>query len=420
MEIIDNCDTHYRKERFVNVKGHFHRRGCTCKKKRCNCGATWSFVVDIGRDPATGKRKQKTKGGFRTKQEAESAAMELIYELNQGLYVQEKDVTFHDFAKEWLLMYSQKNNVKPGTIRIRQHEINKLLPYFSLLKLKDIKAKRYQDALNDLKEKGYADNTLDGVHRTGRMIFKKAIEMKMIKTDPTEFAYLKKDRKTIEELEKQEIPKYMEKEELALLLQTSFQKGLDLDYLVFLTLSYTGMRVGELVALKWKDIDFNDNTISITKTYYNPTNNTREYQLVPSKTRKSKRTLVVDEAVITVFKEHMELQGKTKERLGEAYLDDGFVFAKHDRHPGYPIFIKTVENRMARLLKLANLNPDLTPHSLRHTHTSLLAEAKVGLEEIMDRLGHCDDETTKNVYLHVTKEMKKEASHKFAQLMRSL
>ncbi|MGG3272578.1 tyrosine-type recombinase/integrase [Priestia aryabhattai] len=402
------------------MKGHFHRRGCTCKKKRCNCGATWSFVVDIGRDPATGKRKQKTKGGFRTKQEAESAAMELIYELNQGLYVQEKDVTFHDFAKEWLLMYSQKNNVKPGTIRIRQHEINKLLPYFSLLKLKDIKAKRYQDALNDLKEKGYADNTLDGVHRTGRMIFKKAIEMKMIKTDPTEFAYLKKDRKTIEELEKQEIPKYMEKEELALLLQTSFQKGLDLDYLVFLTLSYTGMRVGELVALKWKDIDFNDNTISITKTYYNPTNNTREYQLVPSKTRKSKRTLVVDEAVITVFKEHMELQGKTKERLGEAYLDDGFVFAKHDRHPGYPIFIKTVENRMARLLKLANLNPDLTPHSLRHTHTSLLAEAKVGLEEIMDRLGHCDDETTKNVYLHVTKEMKKEASHKFAQLMRSL
>lgn len=75
---------------------------------------------------------------------------------------------------------------------------------------------------------------------------------------------------------------------------------------------------------------------------------------------------------------------------------------------------------MARLLKSAGLNPKLTPHSLRYSHTSLLAEAKVGLEEIMDLLGHCDDETTKNVYLHVTKEMKKEASHKFAQLMRSL
>jgi integrase len=122
------------------------------------------------------------------------------------------------------------------------------------------------------------------VHRTGRMIFKKAIEMRLIKNDPTELAYLKKDRKTVEELEEQDIPKYMEKEELALLLQTAAQKGLDLDYLIFLTLSYTGMRVGELVALKWKDIDFEEHTISITKTYYNPTNNTLEYQLVPPKT----------------------------------------------------------------------------------------------------------------------------------------
>ncbi|WP_083865227.1 tyrosine-type recombinase/integrase [Neobacillus bataviensis] len=56
----------------------------------------------------------------------------------------------------------------------------------------------------------------------------------------------------------------------------------------------------------------------------------------------------------------------------------------------------------------------------RHTHISLLAEAGVGLKQIMDRLGHSDDDTTRNVYLHGTKVMKKEASQKFAQLMRSL
>jgi len=88
--------------------------------------------------------------------------------------------------------------------------------------------------------------------------------------------------------------------------------------------------------------------------------------------------------------------------------------------PDNPIVIKMVQLRMARLLAIAKLNPDLTPHSLRHTHTSLLAEAGVALEQIMDRLGHSDDQITKNVYLHVTNEMKKEASQKFAQLMRSL
>lgn len=75
---------------------------------------------------------------------------------------------------------------------------------------------------------------------------------------------------------------------------------------------------------------------------------------------------------------------------------------------------------MRRLLKLAGLNTKLTPHSLRHTHTSLLAQAGVGLPQIMERLGHKDEDTTKNIYLHVTKEMKKETSQKFKELMENL
>ncbi|HWQ71967.1 MAG TPA: tyrosine-type recombinase/integrase [Desulfitobacteriaceae bacterium] len=75
---------------------------------------------------------------------------------------------------------------------------------------------------------------------------------------------------------------------------------------------------------------------------------------------------------------------------------------------------------MTRILKIAKLNQELTPHSLRHTHTSLLAEADVGLKEIMERLGHSDDDITRKVYLHVTKTKKKEASQKFAELMRNL
>ena len=124
--------------------------------------------------------------------------------------------------------------------------------------------------------------------------------------------------------------------------------------------------------------------------------------------------------MIVALKHHKEKQEKIIEQLGDAYNNQHFIFAKTERQPGYPIVIKMVQLRMARLLTLAKLNTELTPHSLRHTHTSLLAEAGVALEQIMDRLGHSDDQITKNVYLHVTKEMKKEASQKFAQLMRSL
>ncbi|KAA0560874.1 site-specific integrase [Bacillus sp. CH30_1T] len=402
------------------MRGHFYRRGCKCKKKKCICGSKWAFTIDIGLDPITGKRKQKVKSGFITKQEAEEAAATLIHEVNQGIYLEETDKTFSDFAAEWLPVYSDSKDVKPGTIRVRLHEIGKLLTYFAQLKLKDITRKMYQDALNDLKDQGYSDSTRDGINRTGRMIFRKALELELIKKDPTEFAYVKKDKKTIEQLEEEEIPKYLEKEELALFLETAKNSGLEHDYLVFLLLAYTGIRVGELVALKWKDVDFINHNISITKTYYNPNNNTLEYQLVTPKTRKSRRKIVVDEEVIGALMKHKEVQNEVIKRIGKGYYDQDFIFAKMERKFGYPIVIKTVQNRMKRLLNMADLNSSLTPHSLRHTHTSLLAEAGVSLEQIMDRLGHTDDQITKNVYLHVTHEMKKEASQKFSELMRSL
>ncbi|WP_274484423.1 tyrosine-type recombinase/integrase [Paenibacillus polymyxa] len=64
---------------------------------------------------------------------------------------------------------------------------------------------------------------------------------------------------------------------------------------------------------------------------------------------------------------------------------------------------------MKRLLKLAGLNQELTPHSLRHTHTLLLAEIGISLEQIMHRLGHSNDDITKRIYLHITKPKRKEA-----------
>jgi Arm DNA-binding domain/Phage integrase, N-terminal SAM-like domain len=182
------------------MKGHFYRRGCTCKKKNCGCGAKWAYVVDIGVNPLTGKRKQKTKSGFASKQEAEVVAFALFHELEQGTYNEESNQTFSNFAKECLPIYSEAKDVKPGTIRVRLHKIGKLLPYFGQLKLKDITPKRYEDALNDLKDQGYSDSTREGIHRTDRMIFRKALEFELIKKDPTEFAYLKKDKKTIEQL----------------------------------------------------------------------------------------------------------------------------------------------------------------------------------------------------------------------------
>ncbi|AJD83041.1 tyrosine-type recombinase/integrase [Paenibacillus larvae] len=406
------------------MKGHFYKPNCKCpgkKTKKCSCGATWSYIIDVGINPNTGKRKQKKKGGFKTKTEAQEAAALLVAELSQGTYVEEKNNTFEEYAKEWLSEYQATGTVKISTVRIRKKGIKLLLPYLAKLRISIITAKQYQHALLDLHDKGYSNNTIVSAHQTGRMIFQRAIELKIIKNDPTSSAVIPKRQRTIEDLEtEKEIPKYMEKEELALFLQTAKEKGLDRDYAIFLTLAYTGMRVGELCALKWSDIDFSEQTVSITKTYYNPNNNIKNYTLLTPKTKSSKRVIIVDKKVLDELEQLQAEQKRIKMFFRKTYHDKNFVFSQQgEENAGFPTYPKLVALRMTRLLKLAGLNTKLTPHSLRHTHTSLLAEARVSLEQIMQRLGHRSDETTKNIYLHVTKPKKKEASQKFAELMSS-
>lgn len=399
------------------MKGHYYKRNCTCNTE--NCGCKWTFVIDLGKDFITGKRRQKSKSGFATKQDAEYAAAEF---LNKAMHTeddkQKKDLLFEDFANDWLTHYVNYKVPKPGTIRLRQYSIDKLVRYFSNLKLKDITKEQYQKVLNDLKNQNYALNTISGFHATAKMIFKYATDERFIEINPTNNTYIVPDEEVIIEDDDEELPKYLEKDELALFLNTTRKYGLYMDYLIFLIISYTGIRVGELVALKWRNIDFRKKAISITKTYYNPDNNTEKYILVPPKTKKSRRKIVVDDEIMDLLIKHKAEQDKLIKKFGKSYTNGDFIFANFNSHPGYPILIKLVETRMARLLKKTELNSNITPHSLRHTHTSLLAEAGVGLEEIMDRLGHQDDDVTRKVYLHVTTDMKTEAADKFSKLMK--
>ncbi|WP_339998881.1 tyrosine-type recombinase/integrase [Priestia aryabhattai] len=390
------------------MQGYFRKRG-----------STWSFTIDIGIDLKTGKRRQKTRSGFKTKKEAQLEAAKLQQALAEGTFINEKDTMFKEFVQSWLKQY--RSTVKVSTVRVREHESGKLLTYFEGLKVRQITRKMYQDLLYDLFEQGYALNTISGIHSTGRMIFKKAIELEVIKSDPTQFAKLPRLQKTVEELEsEEEVIKYLEKEELVIFLRTAREQGLDRDYEIFLTLAYSGLRVGELCALMWKDLSFEDYTIGVTKTYYNPRNITHDYQILPPKTKSSRRIIELDPIVFKELQRLKVKQNELKMLHRNTYYDKDFVFAKIGKYLGYPELIKTIQNRMSRLLKLSGLNPALTPHSLRHTHTSLLAEAGVGIHEIMERLGHIEDDITKRVYLHVTKTMKTEASKKFGELMRNL
>ncbi|MBP2656246.1 MAG: hypothetical protein H6Q73_3815 [Firmicutes bacterium] len=375
-------------------------------------GKKWYYSIDIGVD-ADGKRLKQSRGGFLKRQDAVDAASQVQLDVSNGTFVKEKDITFKDFSEEWIKAYS--TGVKKSTVVVRRIALKVLLKYFNKIKMKDITKLKYQAVLSELNT-GYAKNTVSGIHVTAKMIFKKAVEMETIKNNPTTNVTPPKRIETLEDVENNtDLPRYLEKNDLITFLESC----IGVDYTVFLVLAYTGIRVGELCGLKWSDIDFSENTIKISRTYYNEHHKIKDYDLQLPKTKASRRTIIVSKKVIAELEKHKVRQNIVKLKKRHLWLDENFVFTTK-LYPGFPLYPVFVRFRMKKILERVKLNTSLSPHSLRHTHTSLLAEAGVGLEEIMERLGHISDKTTREVYLHVTNKMKKEAVQKFDTLMDNL
>lgn len=164
--------------------------------------------------------------------------------------------------------------------------------------------------------------------------------------------------------------------------------------------------------MKWSDIDFEKTQIRVTKTMDSPRAVTA-YELTPPKSEQSIRIVDIDDNVVVMLKRLKinQLESRMKYRKDTAaYHDMNFVFCR--QKTGYPFSLKFLYRRYLRLCKKAGITKLDGPHILRHTHVTMLTEAEVDLDTIMNWVGHADAKTTKNIYTHITKKMKKNASKK--------
>ncbi|TFJ91533.1 tyrosine-type recombinase/integrase [Lentibacillus salicampi] len=383
-------------------------------KKKTKKGISWGFRAYMGTDPVTGKDIRKAKEGFLTQKDAKLAAALFERQFHNGEYIQPSNITFSDLYTDWEHHYHSQG-AKDSSVRARKIALKHILNEFGSTPIQKITKKAYQDTIDKLAG-NFSMNYVSSIHTSANMVFQYAIQNKLIKVSPTEEIVLPKKKETVEDLEKDNsiIEKYLEKEELEEFLTITKDEGLESDLVVFTMLAYTGLRVGELVALRWTDIDFDNHTLRVIRTYYNPTNNKLKYQLLTPKTKTSRRIITIDELLITLLQQHKEEQDLIKKENKPFYNDHDFIFATNE---GYPKTIKAISIRLQRLLKRTSIKKGITPHSFRHTHTSLLIEAGVHIKEIQERLGHADIQTTMDIYAHMTKNIKKEASTKFSNLM---
>ncbi|MEK3684873.1 tyrosine-type recombinase/integrase [Paenibacillus sp. FSL R10-2736] len=385
-------------------------------------GYKWRLVIEGPPDPVTGERTQIPRVRD-TINEVKAACKAEYDRLAAGIDTKKaKKTTFAEAASEWRREYI-KTISKDATLQNRDKAIKILTRYIGNSAIGTVTKKQYQGVIDKMgtfgypvkdKEnpgkfiyKPYAINTIKSTHSVAGMIFEWAIKEGLRKDDPTEDAIIKQKALTVEEIEGDDLEaSYLERHELESFLNAVMSHGFERDLETFYLLAFSGLRSGELCALKWSDINFDTTMLRVTKTLYSPKNNMRIYELTPPKTTGSIRSFNLDLSIIKLLQSYQEQQIKIHNRYKEQFDDHhtkNFVFCRPN---GYPFHPTNVIERMERILKYTNITKHATPHIFRHTHISMLAEAGVDIANIMKRVGHDDAKTTTKIYLHVTKKMK--------------
>ncbi|QTB24288.1 site-specific integrase [Lysinibacillus sphaericus] len=362
---------------------------------------TWRCTGEGPRNPATGKRRQITRRG-KSKGDAREKVEKAIAELKKA-YTFDAKVTFEEFSQDWLKLYRMKGN-KETTNEHRAYCISLLNRYLAKKKMTAITTIEIQGTLNHLFENGTAYYTLRGTHNAAKMMFAYAMEIGLIEMNPIEASFVPKKKLTLEDVSNEETTKlYLETDELKEFL-SYVDKHRNIMYRTLIyTIAFTGMRPGEAIALKLEDVDLDKKIININKTVYAKKSIRGDFELTPPKTFGSVRSVDIDDIVVEKLKQLYQW------REDREWFKSDFVFGDKE---GIPPTVKMLNQTVRRLGALTDIQKQFRTYILRHTHISLLAEADVDLNFIMNRVGHKNSDTTTKIYLHVTSGMRAVATEK--------
>ena len=201
------------------------------------------------------------------------------------------------------------------------------------------------------------------------------------------------------------------KEELSEFLKFAKEYS-DAFHVFYHTIAYTGLRRGEALALKWKEIDLDNKTITVNHTAVILDG---KQVLQSPKTKASKRIIQIDDNTIKILKSWRLQQKKDFLKAGKVYLhDENFVFTNHAQEWTR---LKTINNALKYFYNHHPELKEITVHGFRHTHASLLFEAGVEAKAISDRLGHTNIQTTLNLYTHLNDTQRINTVNQFMDFM---
>lgn len=370
--------------------------------------------VYLGTDVITGK-KVTTKVSGRTKTEVKKQAKQAIYDFKSNGSTRFKNATVKNYDELATLFWeSYHHTVKPNTQdNVRRLLDNHVLPLFGHFRLDKLTTPLIQSIINDLAKKANNNEPkaflhYDKIHALNKRILQYGVTMQVIDFNPARDVILprntqKAKREKVKHFENAELKQFMDY--LDSLDHARYRNIYEITLYKFLLA--TGCRINEALALEWSDIDFKNGSISITKTLNS------KGELNSPKSKASLRDIDIDNNTIQLLKTYQLRQVQEAWKLGrkEKVVFSDFI---HD----YPSN-KTLGTRLRTRFKNAGV-PNIGFHGFRHTHASLLLNAGIPYKELQNRLGHSTLSMTMDTYSHLSKENAKNAVSFFETALKSL
>lgn len=378
-------------------------RGSIVKRAR-----SYSVVVELARDPITGKRRQKWPSGYRTKRAAEDALSELVNGVKTGTYVTKTKQTLTAYVEEWLRAIEP--TVRPSTHysyarNLRLH----LLPYLGSTTLHAVDAGMLNGLYADLLASGRRDHEAGGlsprsvhyVHTIAHRAFKDAVKWGRLARNPADAA----DPPRVSSSSRPESVTWSADQLRTFLAGTCD----DRHGTAYLVLATTGLRRGEALGLRWRDLDLDAGCAAIRQTVI-------AVHHVPSrgtpKTAKGRRTVTLDKGTVVALREHRKAQAVERLAMGAGWTNNDLVFCRVDGTLLHPErFSKSFKDAVKQLGL-----PTIRLHDLRHGWATMALSAGVHPKVVQERLGHANIGITLDTYSHVTGSLHDDAAETVAAL----